>query len=125
MSNRAKHWERLLEAWERSGLTQAEFCRRRNVKAVTFGCWKRKLRGPGNRAHAGSRPTAAGQRSEVKFAEVMWSGQSASGVPASTFSGTSVGGYEIVLSGSLLLRLPTDFDPEKVSQLIHLVAPTC
>jgi len=34
-------------------------------------------------------------------------------------------GYEIVLADGLLIRLPGDFDPEKVSQLIDLVAPTC
>jgi len=38
-------------AWEKSGLSQAEFRRRRGIKAVTFGCGKRKL--------TGSRPPAS------------------------------------------------------------------
>jgi hypothetical protein len=33
--------------------------------------------------------------------------------------------YEIVLADGLRIRLPGDFDPEKVSRLIDLVAPTC
>ena len=56
MSDRAAYWQRLLEEWSRSGLSQAEFCRRRGVKAVTFAWWKRRLgqtgskgRGPGPR----------------------------------------------------------------------------
>jgi len=43
MSDRARYWQRLVAAWEKSGLSQAEFCRRRKVKAVNFGWWKRKL----------------------------------------------------------------------------------
>ena len=46
MSDRARYWQQLVSAWEKSGLSQAEFCRRRRIKAVTFGWWKRKLRGP-------------------------------------------------------------------------------
>ena len=45
MTDRARHWRGLVDAWETSGLSQAEFCRRRGVKAVTFGWWKRRLKG--------------------------------------------------------------------------------
>ncbi len=50
MSDRAKYWQGLIAAWERSGLTQAEFCRRRGVKPVSFAWWKRKLGGTKGRA---------------------------------------------------------------------------
>lgn len=43
MSGRAKYWRRLVTAWEKSGLSQAEFCRRRDIKPVNFGWWKRGL----------------------------------------------------------------------------------
>ncbi len=43
MTDRAKYWARMVTAWEASGLTQAEFCRRRGLKAVTFAWWKRQL----------------------------------------------------------------------------------
>lgn len=123
MSNRAKHWARLLESWEKSGLTQAEFCRRRNVKAVTFAWWKRRLRGPAKRTHHGLREMASRQRSEPKFAEVMWPSRVAGGMAVT--SEAPLGGYEIVLTDGLVIRLPGDFDSEKVSQLIGLVAPRC
>ena len=45
MTDRAKYWQRMLTTWEASGLTQAEFCRRRGLKAVTFAWWKRQLVG--------------------------------------------------------------------------------
>lgn len=41
MSERAAYWRRLLAEWERSGLSQAEFCRRRGLKAVNLAWWKR------------------------------------------------------------------------------------
>jgi hypothetical protein len=33
--------------------------------------------------------------------------------------------YEVVLSGDLVLRLPADFDPDKVSRLIVAVKAVC
>ena len=40
-----EYWQRLVGEWQNSGLSQAEFCRGRGVKLVTFGWWKRKLTG--------------------------------------------------------------------------------
>ncbi len=52
MTERARFWSRLLAEWERSGLSQAEFARRRGVQAVSFSWWKRKLRvAKGQRRH--------------------------------------------------------------------------
>jgi hypothetical protein len=36
-------WRERLEAWSASGLSQAEFCRRRGLKPVDFSWWKRTL----------------------------------------------------------------------------------
>ncbi len=56
MSDRARYWVGLVAAWERSGLSQAEFCRRRGVNSGTFAWWRRRLRegadnGPPLRGH--------------------------------------------------------------------------
>jgi hypothetical protein len=127
MSNRATYWARLVESWEKSGLTQAEFCRRRGVKVVTFAWWKRKLRGTAERVHHGrSRSTTTRRRPEATFTEVMWPDRVlAGGAPVAVTSDARSGGYEIALADGLVIRLPSDFDPEKVSQLIGLVARGC
>lgn len=127
MSNRAKYWAQLVRSWEKSGLTQAEFCRRRGVKAVTFAWWKRKLRGAAERTHhRRGRSTATRRRPEAKFTELLWPGRVLTGVaPVAARPEAPSGSYEIVLGDGLLIRLPGDFDPEKVSQLIGLVAPRC
>ncbi|HSW46458.1 MAG TPA: hypothetical protein VLM89_12895 [Phycisphaerae bacterium] len=35
-TERAKYWSGLLGVWEQSGLSQAEFCRRRGVNGGSF-----------------------------------------------------------------------------------------
>ena len=45
MTERARYWAAQLAAWERSGLTQAEYCRRHGIKAGNFAWWKRRLLG--------------------------------------------------------------------------------
>jgi hypothetical protein len=101
MTARARYWLDLLSAWERSGLSQAEFCRRRGVKGVTFAWWKRQLR----RESEGSakRPSAESPR----FVEVRLAGSSAS--------------YEVMLSGGRSIRVPATFEAESLSRLIAAV----
>ena len=45
MSERAAYWRGMLGEWEARGLSQAEFCRRRGLKAVNRAWWQRRLRG--------------------------------------------------------------------------------
>lgn len=126
MSNRAKYWARLVASWRKSGLTQAEFCRRRGVKAVTFAWWKRKLGGTAEQPNSGrSRSTTTRRRPEATFTEVRWPGRVLANGAQAAISGARSGGYEIVLTDGALIRLPVDFDPEKASQLIGLVTPRC
>jgi len=55
MTERAKYWSGLVAAWAGSGLSQAEFCRRRGIHGGTFAWWKRRLKA----ADAGAVPGAA------------------------------------------------------------------
>ncbi len=128
MSDRAKHWQRLVSAWEKSELSQAEFCQRRGVKAVNFGWWKRKLDGAtGRRRQRRGRDSAAGRRrGPAGFVEVaLPRGVLPTDSVPPISSCTSPPGYEIVLPDGSLIRLPGNFDPEKVSQLIHAVVLAC
>lgn len=38
-----RFWRAQIRAWERSGLTQAAFCRRRGLSRSLFGYWKQQL----------------------------------------------------------------------------------
>lgn len=122
MSDRARYWSELLRAWERSGLSQAEFCRRRGIQAVSFSWWKRQL-------GMAARPTRPGARSQTgdsrpgpraKFVEVTWPADSSVRSPTLGISTGSLG-YEVVLTSGRVLRLPPAFDAEQVSRLITVV----
>lgn len=42
MSKKAKRWLAQVDAWQRSGTTQAAFCRARGLSVKSFGYWRRK-----------------------------------------------------------------------------------
>ena len=136
MSDRTRYWQRQVSAWGNSGLSQAEFCRRRRIKAVTFGWWKRKLRGTGKKARPRLRRGSAARRGrgEVDFVEVALPTRGFAGGPMAPTGVTGSTGpksrwtlptgpypYEIALSSGRVIRLPRDFDPAVVSQLIAVV----
>lgn len=112
MSERAAYWRQLVGDWEASGLSQAEFCRRRKLSAVTFAWWKRRLRSGGS---AGPRlmggRTSSPSTGRAAFVELT--------LP------TRGGGYELALPGGLCLHLPADFDPERIARLVRAVVPAC
>ena len=59
VQRRRERWQELLRRWRASGLSQAEFCRRRGVPVWKLAWWKRRLReepnaqGPGEPAGKG------------------------------------------------------------------------
>jgi hypothetical protein len=122
---RAAYWRQLLGAWEQSGLSQAEFCRRRGLKAVNLAWWKRCLKGTadtgdGRRAR---RPCRAGRNGFVEVA-LQRGSSSAAALRASSLVPVS-DRYELVLPGGVGLRLPDDFDPERVARLVRAVTAAC
>jgi len=120
MSDRAAYWQRLLEEWGRSGLSQAEFCRRRGVKAVTFAWWKRRLGQTGRKGRGpGPRRTRRTGFVEVALPRVTASGAMLGGVSSASDR------YELVLPGGVGLRLPAGFDPEQVARLVEALVASC
>jgi hypothetical protein len=115
-SERARYWSDLVSAWEQSGLSQAEFCRRRGINGGTFVWWKRQLQprsGPATEHSATSdapkrrgRPPKAGS---ARFVEVRLTG-------AATTST-----YEVMLARGRSIRVSSQFDPQILSRLIAAV----
>lgn len=115
MTQRAKYWQGLLGQWKDSGLSQAEFCRRRSLKPMTFYWWKRKLSANGKTV---SRRGARGKRSSVLS-------QAGGFVEVQLARPGGPGDYEVVLSRGRVVRLPGDFDAETVTRLISAVEAAC
>ena len=106
MTERARYWSDLVAAWSQSGLSQAEFCRRRGINGGSFAWWKRRLQGP-----AGDVPKRRGRppKTSGRFVEVRLTGPS----PIST--------YEVVLARGRSIQVPSQFDPQVLSRLISTV----
>jgi len=39
------HWQRHVEAWRESGLSQADYCRQQGLNHKTFSVWTRRVQG--------------------------------------------------------------------------------
>lgn len=106
MTERARFWAEQLAAWAQSGLSQAEFCRQRELKGGTFAWWKRQLQKRDGGRLTQRRRTAT---PPARFVEVR--------LPVA-HSGTA---YEVMLARGRSIRVPSAFDPQVLSQLIATV----
>ena len=133
MTERARYWATQVRAWERSGLTQAEYCRRRRIKAGSFAWWKRQLLGParGRPTRLADRPKQSAKASKPRgrltkpparakrpARLAKWSAPFVELPLASAFPAPT---YELVLVGGRTIRIPSQFDPQVVSRLISVV----
>ena len=109
MSDRVEYWRKRVEAWSRSGLSQAEYCRRQGLQPVSFSWWKRRLSagaqaiGRGRKRHGGQAAVPA------HFIEVRMPDAAGPGV------------YEIRLAGDRSVRVPGDFEAATLTRLIAAV----
>jgi len=97
MSARAKYWRRVVTAWERSGLSQAAFCRRRGVSYAAFGYWRRRLG-----------VNAGGAEQAPRFVEIE--------MPRG-----GIGAYELTLRCGRTVRVPAGFSADDLTRLITAV----
>jgi len=133
MTERARYWADQLAGWERSGLSQAEFCRQQGLKGGAFAWWKRQLQKAGGKplrpararvkgkqpkrrepsvdARTGPVPTRRGRpaKASQRFVEVRLTGMS------------SASAYEVMLAQGRSIRVPSQFDPQILSRLITAV----
>jgi hypothetical protein len=103
-TSRAVYWQKHISKWSKSGLTQAEYCRRNGLSAAAFHWWKGELR----------RKSKAQKKSSTSMQFVEVHGVS----PAHTGLGET---YEIVLSRDRAIRVGRDFDSDVLKRLIAAV----
>jgi len=106
---RRNYWRALIEECQRSGLRQAEFCRRRGIAPGTLSCWKHKLAHETPPAWVPVRIVSARQAR----------GDTTEGVP--TESG---GEIEIVLGSGPLVRVRGRVDAAWLGQVLRTLAAT-
>lgn len=65
------YWQRHVEAYQESGLTQREYCRQNNISYWSFNPWKRKLESESSELCEIPIQTVQGLSSETKHIEII------------------------------------------------------
>lgn len=116
---RRQWWRRLVELQQQSPLPVAEFCRRRQVKPVTFYAWRRRLQGdsvaaaPAGGLELPPRPNAeTGARATG----------GAAFVPVALVDAGATGRLEIALGDACTIRVQGAVDPRLLRAAIRAAA---
>jgi len=100
--DKRRFWKVHIRAWERSGFTQNEYCRRNKLKNNQFTYWKTKF----NREHSGP----------VSFVPVpTFPTHQVEQSPASSDSGLSI------LLGTIQIKLATNFNPSCLLKVVSIL----
>ena len=107
-AKKEEHWRRIISRQRRSGLTQAEFCRREGVAAYSYSWWKRELVKRDTTA-----PNVGEGESQLSLVPVTLKQASA---PLGAFAA-----FEVVLTNGRMLRVPTSFDATALKRLVSVL----
>lgn len=99
-----QHWRRLIQQWQRSGLSVRAFCDRHQLTQPSFYAWRHRLQ---------QRAAAAAPFVPVRV------------VPDAP--PLAAGSIEVVLASGRRLRVAPGFDPAALRQLVAVLeeAPSC
>lgn len=106
---RREDWSKLVQSWERSGQTCAEFCAAHGVNWHTLSWWKWRL-GRESRSTCGARESRGAALSFVDYGTV---GDAAGGKVTGAGIGVEVGSYTV--------RVPADFDAACLTRLLGVL----
>jgi transposase-like protein len=109
-SGKEQHWRRVLDDWQRSGLSVRAFCRRHRLAEPTFYAWRRTLQQGDGLGHASQAPDP------VTFLPVHIEHDAIDPRPP----------VELVVAGGRCLRIPPGFDPATLRALLAVLeGPSC
>ena len=120
-----RDWLAIMADYQRSGLTQAEFCRRRHISVSSFRSWLYGLRHgfPTAGPSESRRPepvSAAASSSPPTFLPVLVRPESR--IPAADpHVSQPPASLEIVVNERLFVRIPPGFDPATLHQLLDVL----
>ncbi len=109
-SVRARQMRRVLERWQRSGLTLREFGEKRGIPPSTLSWWRRVFRGGGEEEGNG-----AAVENAVVFTEVP--------PPVNVAMTPAV--LEIVLDSGHIVRVPAGADTGTLRRVLQALQTTC
>jgi hypothetical protein len=116
---RRAYWRALIAECRRSGLSQAEFCRRRGILPGTFGFWKHTLAGE---ARGSNSVVVSAGATAPAFVPVRVVGRrQASDEGVAEAAPVASGAIEIVLVGHRRVRVRGQVDTQWLGQVLRTV----
>jgi hypothetical protein len=97
LEQKRRYWKNQIEQWQQTGLTQAEYCRRNNLKHHQLVYWKKRY---------------LKTQTEVSFAAVQI--EDLLDIPASTDQAS----IAVVIDTQLKVEVTEGFDPQLLRQVI-------
>ena len=98
--SRKQYWQKQIESWEESKLTQAEYCRRNGFKTSKFLYWKTKLR--------------KSQKSNISFFQIP-----VQPTNETMFAESNACQIRMVIHGRFQVDIGPGFDPGTLQKLIY------
>lgn len=95
-----QYWQKQIERWEASNLTQAEFCRRNGFKSSKFLYWKTKLR--------------KSRKSDISFVQIPLEATN-----ETKHYETNASPIRIVIQNRFQVEIGPAFDPGTLQRLIY------
>jgi hypothetical protein len=121
-----RDWSAIMADYHRSGLTQAEFCRRRNISVSSFRSWLYGLRhgfptaGP-SESRRPAPVSAPASSSPTTFIPVLVRPAESRVFTANPHVSQPPALLEIVVSERHFVRVPPGFDPVTLHQLLDVL----
>ena len=115
---RREYWRALIAECGRSGLSQAEFCRRRGIPPGTLSCWKHTLSREATRARRPSASVPAPPARPTFLPVRVTDPQPPRGEPQPGATPGGAGELEIALGSGRLVRVRGRVDAQWLGQVI-------
>jgi hypothetical protein len=127
-SVRERVWRRAVQDWQKSGLSQSQFCRANDLSVHTFRWWRTELarrdRATSGAASGGNgRPSRSAKPARSK-AQAKRTATQRAFVPVRLVpskAGPEVPPIEILLSGGRTIRLKPGFDGETLRKAVEVL----
>jgi len=110
--------DKILGELDRSGLRMTEFARQRRIPVSTLQWWRSVSRRRAQSSNEGRRRQRRAERASFVEVAVPWNSGGAE-------ARENAGAFEVVLGRGRMVRVPVDFDPAVLAQLIRTLDATC
>jgi hypothetical protein len=117
---RELEWSRVLAEHERSGLSVAEFARRRGISAGSLGWWRHVARRRSAEPRGAKARATRGRAERDRFVEVRVA-PARGEIAVDAMRGL----FEVVVPGGCVVRVPAHFEADALRRVLAVLGTRC